>query len=308
MSHFYHIALGTLNGTQRAQNEDALIYHYPTNPAILDDYGVFVGVADGVGSRAQSARASKLALAQLVHAYYQSRPQQPANERLRAALSEVNTRLYHQAGGGATTLTVAVLQGAGYTLAHVGDSAAFCVDVRRAQRLTSEHVLLTRGGKHTLTQAIGAKPTLTPEIITGTLQPQERLLLVTDGITHTFDAVQIHHQIQQLSVHKALETLITAANAHSGADNLTAVLIEPLATPPTSSLAEWVAQLAPAVTPATDNLLIWQPTPAAPNPDPDPPVPNVAPAQIQWGWVLMAALMVIGLALMFGIGVLYLTR
>jgi protein phosphatase len=151
-----------------------------------------------------------------------------------------------------TTLVAAVVDGTQAHIAHVGDSRAYLISGGGIQRLTVDHSLVERlvtTGQITAEQArtheqrnviyrtMGDKANVEVETGTYQLQPGDRLLLCSDGLSGMVTDEQILAIVRgNPSLQAACDELIKAANAGGGTDNITAILVEVIsAAPPVES-------------------------------------------------------------------------
>jgi len=131
-----------------------------------------------------------------------------------------------------TTLTVAYVTGARLILAHVGDSRAYLQRGRILRCLTHDHTLgAGLGGSesgpfaHVLVNAIGGnvdRPQ--PELSAMELLPGDRVLLCSDGLHGMLNDAQIAELLASATTARAaVDSLVDAALAEGGRDNVTAV-------------------------------------------------------------------------------------
>jgi protein phosphatase len=224
----------TDTGRQRRANEDALLARAP----------LFV-VADGMGGAQAGEVASRLAVESFRRGLPNGDgdPERDLNERIQ----EANARIYElsrsnaeQAGMG-TTLTALYVGEDDVSLAHVGDSRAYCLRDGQLMRLTDDHSLvdeLIRQGRLTpaeaqdhpqrsvITRALGPEPTVEVDTYTHHARAGDLYLICSDGLTTMVPEDQV---AQILSDHEALrdagEELLRAANEAGGRDNITVVLV-----------------------------------------------------------------------------------
>jgi protein phosphatase len=223
----------TDTGLQRPANEDSLLARSP----------LFV-VADGMGGAQAGEVASRIAVESFRHGVDDSaKPETALVDLARAANSRIH-ELSHsnaeQAGMG-TTLTAVYVGEKDVTIAHVGDSRAYCLRDGELLRLTDDHSLvdeLMRQGRLTpeeavehpqrsvITRALG--PEMSVEIDTSSHHGQtgDVYLLCSDGLTTMVPEPQL---AELLLAHPKLsdagEALIAAANEAGGRDNITVVLL-----------------------------------------------------------------------------------
>jgi protein phosphatase len=224
---------GTDTGRQRRANEDAMLARAP----------LFV-VADGMGG----AQAGEVAARIAVDAFQPGLGDASEPEAAMAALVQAaNLRIHErshshaeQAGMG-TTLTAAYVGAERVSIAHVGDSRAYCLRDGQLVRLTDDHSLvdeLMRQGRLTpeeavehpqrsvITRALG--PELAVDVDTSSYlgRAGDVYLLCSDGLT---TMVGEDHLAAVLLAHPRLreagEALIAAANEAGGRDNITVVLV-----------------------------------------------------------------------------------
>jgi len=249
---------GTDTGRQRRANEDSLLARSP----------LFV-VADGMGGAQAGEVASKIAVESFQQGLTDTREPEAALAALAHAANSRIHELSHtnseQAGMG-TTLTAVYVGEQAVTIAHVGDSRAYCLRGRELSRLTDDHSLvdeLIRQGRLTPTEAVEHPQR---SVITRALGPEGAVevdtrsypardgdvyLLCSDGLTtmvpeDELAAVLLAHP----RLRDAGEALIAAANEAGGRDNITVVLLRleevNVAAPPPGAQAERAEQAAVA--------------------------------------------------------------
>ncbi|MDR0227017.1 MAG: protein phosphatase 2C domain-containing protein [Burkholderiaceae bacterium] len=242
----------TDKGLRRANNEDAVSIHPGSQPwpmAVL---------ADGMGGynagEVASAMATSLVTAALqsvsTSSTLDSLPQ--ARRQLRQALGEAlglaNAAILNAAqetpgcqGMGTTVIAAALLPDL-LMLAHLGDSRAYGWRQGRLLRLTRDHTWLQEeidagrlhsedarqsGLGHLLTQALGVAQEITPDFNEWPLQSGDRILLCSDGLTDMLEDEELAALFADTPPLPVLLTsLLAAANAAGGHDNISAVLIE----------------------------------------------------------------------------------
>lgn len=212
-------------------------------------------VADGIGGRAGGERASALAVKGaetylLEAAKWFFRLDDPDEDVRLRLIGEAFDRLDREiiaAGqadpalaGMGTTLTAASIVGTDVFIVHVGDSRAYAMRDGRLEQLTTDHtvtqamidqgIISAERARHhglqgILTNALGGKPGVTPQIVKYRAHPGDRLLLCTDGLTSLVGDDRI---ASLLAAHgdpqSACRALLDAALAEGGSDNITVVL------------------------------------------------------------------------------------
>ena len=197
--------------------------------------GVFV-VADGMGGRPGGAQASQIAATSFVDGRRGDRAavaDRRKTETLQDAVAEANTAVRAAAradpalAGMGTTLTAAVLVQNRGRIVHIGDSRAYLFGRGWVQQLTEDHTLaaelvarryLSEAGairfplRNVLSRAVGARPNVEADLLALALEPDEALLLATDGLFKALPPL-------------ALETLLTTAG-DPGAEALSRTIVD----------------------------------------------------------------------------------
>lgn len=168
-------------------------------------------------------------------------------ESIRVFIRMIHRRLQKEAGhdsplrGMGTTLTGALTIGMDAFIAHVGDSRAYLFRRGRLHRLTRDHTLAEQlvadGILHSIDEASsGFRSTLInclggifEDVQVDTchvpLQDDDQLLLCTDGLTDMVAESEITQLLTEpRTAQQVCQTLIDAALAHGGKDNVTSVL------------------------------------------------------------------------------------
>lgn len=240
----YEWASGTDTGRVRDHNEDAV---WPVE-AGSGPGPIVVAVADGMGGHVGGEIASSVAMRAAVGA-----DGAPAEERVRIAnlaiIDEVLER--PRLAGMGTTLTIAVLGADGSVdCAHIGDSRAYLLRGGRLEQLTKDHSLVAEmvesGELHpdqaavhpfrsVVTRALGLERAVAVDHVAATLDPGDRLLLCTDGLTNMADDDSIARVLgAERHPADAVDALVDAANRAGGIDNVTVVVVDarPSTSPP----------------------------------------------------------------------------
>lgn len=225
----------TDQGKVREQNQDT--FGYKNN--------LFV-VADGMGGHQAGEIASSIAVETILtldldHADENSLREivEKANQQILEAVSQN----YQYAGMGTTVAILLLLADKAY-VAHVGDSRVYrlVADGSSLERLTKDHSLvaeLLNNGEITeseaknhpqrniLTRALGSKGGVEVDIINFAVQPGEKLLLCSDGLTGMLSEDDIKKVLSQ-KAHPQLiaDELVELANSCGGVDNITVIVVE----------------------------------------------------------------------------------
>jgi serine/threonine protein phosphatase PrpC len=223
---------GTDTGLQRRANEDSLLVRSP----------LFV-VADGMGGAQAGEVASRVAVETFRDGLSDSsnaeRSLVTQVEQANSHINELSHRSAEHAGMG-TTITAVYVGEQDVSIAHVGDSRAYCLRERELLRLTDDHSLvdeLIREGKLTpeeaeehpqrsvITRALGPEATVEVDMRSFKGRAEDVYLICSDGLTTMLaEGELLDVLLSRESLPDAGEALIAAANAAGGKDNITVVL------------------------------------------------------------------------------------
>jgi serine/threonine protein phosphatase PrpC len=206
--------------------------------------GLFA-VADGMGGMRGGAEAATTALLALEEGFIRSTPETP--ESWDALVRRVNDRVRQRGlvvnpvGGIGTTLTLLHFTADGVTIVHVGDSACFLERAGKLSQLTNDHTVAAEAerriasglaaerqpwAEHILTRCIGQPILDGIDVSVGTVQPGDRFLLCTDGITKVLDDRTIASCLRSPATPDETAKLLIAATLAAGApDNATGIAV-----------------------------------------------------------------------------------
>ena len=226
----------TDQGLMRSDNEDGLLLDTPKR--------VFA-VADGLGGLPEGAMASEIAIEVLREWAQKRQPNDHAdfgplfrriNEEVFARGHEVSSDL-----GIGTTLTVAHLLGNQLSIGHIGDTALVVFKPDQWRQLTQDHTMaqemisqLAPGEEayipdyfnHTLTRCLGQAGQAKADIFTEQVEPGDRVLIFSDGVSKTMHLDEVHGLITAAEGPKSfVRQLIDIANERGGPDNTTAIAL-----------------------------------------------------------------------------------
>lgn len=230
-----------------------------TDPGLLrsvnqDDYyidpdGHFFIVADGMGGHAGGQEASQLAT-QAIQAYLEKHWQSviPSDELLSQAVGEANQAIlqdqqsHPERSDMGTTAVVVMFRKEQPWFAHVGDSRLYRLRNSKLEQISEDHTWVARAMKagditpdqarmhpwrHVLSQCLGRKDLPPIEVQPLDVQPGDRLLLCSDGLTEELSDDAITSYLDpSLSREQAAGKLIEAAKEKGGRDNITVVIVE----------------------------------------------------------------------------------
>ena len=221
-------------GRIRKRNEDAC-YSDPQR-------GLFI-IADGMDGHPAGTIASRLAVDTL-QALLTTRgvlsSAQEIPKQIEQALQQTN-RTVLQAGQSnpawtrmGTTVAIAVIAAGQAFIANIGDSRIYLLRNGLLRQCSQDHnptdPALFAGKvqnlSHLLTQAIGLEQTLEPSQQQFPVQPGDRLLLCTDGLSNMLSDPEISQLLQMDSPQNSCRQLIAAANNQGGHDNISVIVVD----------------------------------------------------------------------------------
>jgi len=240
-------------GRKRKGNEDSLF--------VNADQNLFV-VADGMGGHAAGEVASKISVdaineyvvltagdEEITWPFGLDENMSYDGNRLKTAVRFANRKVLEatkeraEYEGMATTVAAVLVDGDSANLAHVGDSRVYLVRGEELTQLTSDHswvneqiqsgvISADQARSHPLrnvvTRALGGKADLQVDMQVHDIQPQDILLLCSDGLTTMIPDDEIARVMneKQGDIEEAADALVDAANARGGEDNITVVLLK----------------------------------------------------------------------------------
>lgn len=229
-------AARTDTGRVRDHNEDSVLPEAGTDG---DGEHVVAAVADGMGGHAGGEIASRTAIETI--AAVGGDPVlriQAAN----VAVLDAAAQRPRLAGMG-TTVTMAVFDGDGAArFGHVGDSRAYLFRDGLLTQVTDDHSFvgeMMAAGRMTpeqaevhpyrsvLTRAVGLEADIEVDTMDVELEPGDRIVLCSDGVTAMIDDDAITAVLAGADgPAAAAEALIAAANAAGGGDNISVVVVD----------------------------------------------------------------------------------
>ncbi|MEJ0015155.1 MAG: Stp1/IreP family PP2C-type Ser/Thr phosphatase [Acetobacteraceae bacterium] len=228
-------------GCVRTNNEDSVCYVMPRKGDAAADRGVLAIVADGMGGEAAGEVASQIAIDTLQTLYYEMDGSVP--DALAASLAAANDAVYRHSrsdkacAGMGTTCTAIVVRDGELFLGHVGDSRAYMMRGGALHQISVDHSLvaaLVRDGtltaeqaaaspdRNVILQALGTRETVDPFLFKEglPLQPGDVIVLCSDGLSDLVADPRIAEIVAGIPPLDACQTLIDAALAAGGHDNV----------------------------------------------------------------------------------------
>ncbi len=215
----------------------------------LSNNAVFAAVCDGMGGENGGGIASECAIETIAGAiqngWREDMGETSVKSLLVTAINAANITIFDKAQqdqklkGMGTTIVAALVQGNTAHIVHVGDSRAYLVGKETIQQLTTDHTVvqyLIESGelspqqaadhpnKHLITRAVGVSEQLQADYTQLQLQPEERILMCTDGLTNHVSEQEIF-TLCRGDVSQCAKQLVDLANRNGGSDNITAVIL-----------------------------------------------------------------------------------
>lgn len=236
------MSLLTNVGQRRSNNQD-YVNRYNNKVGVP-----MVIVADGMGGHRAGNIASELAATELGSAWVTTEIEDFNSARgwFVDHLEGINQKIYQMGQeeayhGMGTTLEAVVIIGKQIIFAHIGDSRINLIRDGELIVLTEDHSLvnmLLKAGqltpeeaalhpqKNIITQSIGQRDPVEPDIAIKSLQAGDYLLINSDGLTNMVSTEDIIDIVTSpVSLDDKTETLVRFANKAGGLDNITVALI-----------------------------------------------------------------------------------
>lgn len=229
-----------------------------TDPGLLrnvnqDDYyidpqGRYFIVADGMGGHAGGQEASRIAT-QSIQDYLNTHwdSSDPSKTLLEQAFLRANQAILQdqskhpeRSDMGTTAVTV-LLRDEQPWCAHIGDSRLYRLRGAKLQQITEDHTWVARAmrlgditpdqarihpWRHILSKCLGREDLRQIDVQPFDLQPNDRLLLCSDGLTEELsDGLIASHLKGIRACERAALSLVNAAKDKGGRDNITVVIV-----------------------------------------------------------------------------------
>lgn len=228
------VAQKTDRGLKRTVNEDFCDFRIPAPRSADARYGALFVVADGVGSMGAGDDASRAAVQTLLASYYDHElDDDHPRERIVAAVQEAHEAVLaqsraHQGQTLGTTLVGAIVLANGRMLLfNVGDSRIYRLRRGQIEQLTSDQSAIdpASGPRAKLTAYLGQPRPIVPHITEQTLQPQDTLILCSDGLWGLVEPGDIARTVQTNPLDHAVTRLVEQVYANGARDNVTIMLV-----------------------------------------------------------------------------------
>lgn len=209
----------TDRGKVRPENEDRALVEFRGKDLV-------VAVADGVGGERGGAIASETAVSTLAAAYFEQ-PRKDPGEALASAMKLANDAVLGAAEqqklpGAATTVVAAAVRGRKLAIANLGDSRAYVWRRGGIRQVTTDH---TGSRARSITRFAGDPRGVHPDMFVESLDPGDRLLLCSDGVTNHVPDADLGRLVGEGDADMAAQRIVRAAVERGGLDNATAVVV-----------------------------------------------------------------------------------
>ncbi|MBO5733924.1 MAG: Stp1/IreP family PP2C-type Ser/Thr phosphatase [Clostridia bacterium] len=235
------ISSATSVGKIRAVNEDSFFV------SELDSSGALLAiVADGMGGHNAGEVASAEAVKMIKDGVVSS--DSDTKDMLLEAIECANNAIYKmsvkspQLHGMGTTATACVISENTVTAAQVGDSRLYLIKDNSITQITKDHslveMLIESGSitkedarqhpqKNVITRAIGTNSSVETDIYEFTVEPEDIILLCSDGLVNMVEDEKILSLITESKDFENLaDKLVCEAENAGGHDNITVILIK----------------------------------------------------------------------------------
>ncbi len=204
--------------------------------------GLIAAIADGVSSGGRGKEAAQTSVMGLIADFFATPSTWDTTTALDRLIGAQNAWLVSQnrqrqgqestvdgaesTGSAAlTTLTALVLQGQGYTVAHVGDTRVWRLSGGELQLLTQDHAYPHPDLRSRLTRAVGLDDSVRIDYLQGEVLPGDTYILTTDGIHGVLKPRKLAELARSGTAQQACVALIEAALAAGSRDNATALIV-----------------------------------------------------------------------------------
>lgn len=230
-------------GLKRNMNQD---FVYASDQPVGSLSNLYI-VADGMGGHNAGDLASRTTVETVVD-YIEGAKEKRPIPLLDAAIQAANQKVIEisltdkSLEGMGTTVVAATVQDGCLYVANVGDSRLYLLD-HQIEQITRDHSLveeMVRAGeikreearhhekKNVITRAVGVEKKLRIDFFDVALNPGDRFLLCSDGLTNMVEDEDMLRLVsRETSLEAAALKLVAAANRNGGKDNISVVLAEP---------------------------------------------------------------------------------
>jgi PPM family protein phosphatase len=236
-------AIQTHIGCVRQMNEDSGAIRKYKNGWVL------AIVADGMGGHQAGDVASQMAvdiIAGQIEKITADMTPSGMQDKLEEAIRLANHKIldyaqtHEECRGMGTTVVIALMNEQYGILAHIGDSRIYKYSEQKLQQVTNDHTLVnellrsqqitpTEAANHPrrniLTRALGTEPSVKADYSVLHWDPDDILLLCSDGLSGKISSDEITNILQDGSLEDMVNRLISCSLKAGGEDNITVILL-----------------------------------------------------------------------------------
>ncbi|HIT52440.1 MAG TPA: Stp1/IreP family PP2C-type Ser/Thr phosphatase [Candidatus Fimivicinus intestinavium] len=204
------------------------------------------GMGGAAGGNVASSTAVKMISQQITAQYRDGMSGNSIRNMLASAVAAANVSIFDLARsnpelhGMGTTVVAAILSDHMARVAHVGDSRAYKISAQGLLQMTRDHSVvqeLVETGrltpdeakahprKNIITRALGVDETVDIDFCEDRMEPDDVLLLCTDGLTNYLETDEIFQIAKSSGYYESAQQMVDLANQHGGGDNITVVAI-----------------------------------------------------------------------------------
>lgn len=215
----------------RPRNEDYIGVVTPQE-STLATKGVLVAVADGVSGNAGGQEAAEMTIRTISADYYATPDTWQTHAALDKVVTAANRWVLAQASsnsamaGMATTLSLLVLKGQRYVMAHVGDTRIYRLRHKQLRQLSTDHVWESPEMRHVLKRAVGLDKHISIDFAEGLLEVGDVFAIMSDGVWEPLGDEAIHRTLMLYDSPQMMSDHLTkTALSQGGNDNATALVV-----------------------------------------------------------------------------------
>ncbi|MCI0391128.1 MAG: Stp1/IreP family PP2C-type Ser/Thr phosphatase [Acidobacteria bacterium] len=243
-------------GLRRKTNEDAFLMadlskgerESKLNTGRLDEQGVLLVVADGMGGTAAGEIASSMAVTTMCDELMKGANDRSSSAQLKRASERANENIWNYAqahkesNGMGTTITAALVRDGVAYLSQVGDSRAYLIRGRSIRQITRDQSLVQNmldsglltpeeAARHpyrnVILQALGVKQTVEAALSAIALCDNDYLLLCSDGLSNKVSLGEMQRVVMESETTAyACHLLTEIAKQRGGEDNITVIVAQ----------------------------------------------------------------------------------
>ena len=218
----------------RPRNEDYIGAVTPADELLLSKGALLMvadGVSGGVSGGAGGAEAAEMTVRTVSADYYATPETWTVAQALDTVLQAANRWVLAQAhanktmAGMATTLSLLVMRGQRYVLAHIGDTRIYRLREQALTRLTTDHVWDRPDMRHVLKRAVGLDQHLSVDFAEGLLQTGDVYAIMSDGVWEAVGDAEIHRALMLYRTPQMTADHLAALALEKGGQDNASVLV-----------------------------------------------------------------------------------